>query len=130
MIIALIITILIAGLFAWNYFRVRKELKNLGKLNYAQWNDLQLAKINHDKLKSIIQSRDLQIIELEKINLEYFKDIHNNCIKIETQENEITKLKKYGKGMRKLNKDMIRKYVALNNELEQLTKTAPIGNGN
>jgi hypothetical protein len=79
---------------------------------------------------SVIQSRDLQIIELEKINLEYFKSIHQNSIKILAQEEEIENLKKYSKGMRKLNKDMIKKYVALNNELELLTKTAPFGKGN
>ena len=139
---ALIIILVIIALYGnYKYYQTWKELhksseriEDLGKLTNRYWNDWQLAKVNVDKLKydceAIKRERDLQIIELEKINLEYFKSIHQNSIKILAQEEEIEKLKKYSKGMRKLNKDMIKKYVALNNELELLTKTAPFGKGN
>jgi hypothetical protein len=151
MIITLIITAIVGAVFMHNYFKVKDELESERELHLIRYNATKDWKFKHDKLESlyqecwellterseevikyklVIESRDLKIIELEKINLEYFKSIHQNCIKILAQEEEIENLKKYSKGMRKLNKDMIKKYVALNNELEQLTKTAPFGKGN
>jgi hypothetical protein len=151
MIITLIITAIVGAVFMHNYFRVKKELRHEKAMHGIYYDASKEWKTRHEYLAKrkeefinriaelmderdikieIIQSRDLQIIELEK----KLKNSHeltyltvNDSMEL---QKEITNLKKYSKGMRKLNKDMIKKYVALNNELELLTKTAPFGKGN
>ena len=163
----LFITILIIGviLFAYNYHTLKNELVNKN-YNYEQLNkmcntykdllqekkeELQESESNlkgrsilYSSCLEIIESRDLQIIELKR-SVENFNLIANGqqelldkrksrLIDFQAKINQLEKEKLIAmdetKSAIKLCRESIRTIYELNLKLEQLTKTAPIGNGN
>jgi IS4 transposase len=166
--------VIILAIFAlygnYKYYQTWKRLHNEMELHQIRYDATKDWKFKHDKLESlyqecwellterseevikyklVIESRDIQIIELEKkvayltngwnekndVIADFSRRISDYKTMYAQSQMQNTKLENYGREMYKLNNDMCKKLVMLRIDLEiieskLLTKTAPFGKGN